>query len=382
MDVRFPSLKYNTHRRFCYVQFLSSAAAHSATELNGKKLGEKENLVVKISDPSKKQERSSAVTEGRELHVSNLDWKVTEDDLLELFLAYGNVETARIPTKVDGGSKGFGFVVFSTKSSAEAALAMDQKEFRSRPLRVRLASATGAKRQSTKIVSHIGQSKSPSVEPNGIAGSPPPSSTNASGDKQQRTIGLMNIPDTVNDARIQAIAEPYGQIIKVILRPDHQGAIVEYADIHAAGKASLSLEGHEIAPGRPIHVGTVPEMLNQTAEHKSDRIQIGKQREKSNLMTQPSVAIRRPGQPGNAGRGRRGGLGMKRAPPKSGESSSVQSNDKGNNRDVQEGVGAGEQSHHNNDTKVNDKTAGKSNDDFRAMLGQSKEEANKEIKGS
>jgi hypothetical protein len=115
VDVRFPSLKYNTHRRFCYVQFGSAGEARAAAKLDGTKVGDDLHLVAKISDPSKKQERHGAVHEGREIHVSNLDWKATEDDLKELFSKYGQVEVARIPTKVDGGSKGFGFVAFSTK---------------------------------------------------------------------------------------------------------------------------------------------------------------------------------------------------------------------------------------------------------------------------
>lgn len=72
-------------------------------------------LVVKISDPTKRQERTGPTEEGREIHVSNLDWKATEDDLVELFAAYGQVEAARIPRKANGASKGFGFVVFQTK---------------------------------------------------------------------------------------------------------------------------------------------------------------------------------------------------------------------------------------------------------------------------
>lgn len=72
---------------------------------------------MKISDPSKRQERSGPAEEGREIHISNLDWKATEEDLVELFTAYGNVESARIPRKANGGSKGFAFVAFSTKVS-------------------------------------------------------------------------------------------------------------------------------------------------------------------------------------------------------------------------------------------------------------------------
>lgn len=117
IDVRFPSLKYNTHRRFCYVQFRTAQEAEAATTLDNSAVGENLHLVVKISDPTKKQERHGPVYEGREIHVSNLDWKATENDLKDLFSQYGKVEVARIPTKVSGGSKGFGFVVFSSKVS-------------------------------------------------------------------------------------------------------------------------------------------------------------------------------------------------------------------------------------------------------------------------
>lgn len=117
VDVRMPSLKYNTHRRFCYVQFRSPSSAYEATQLNDSLVGETLHLIVKISDPSKREARTGPVHEGREIHVSNIDWKATEDDLNELFLAYGKVESVRLPTKVGGGIKGFGFVVFASKVS-------------------------------------------------------------------------------------------------------------------------------------------------------------------------------------------------------------------------------------------------------------------------
>lgn len=168
---------------------------------------------------------------------------------------------------------------------------MHQQEFRSRPLQVRLATSQGAKRTATNIVSRV--ARSPSV--NGAT--EPPEVEMPTGERAARTLGLMNVPDTVNDARIRALTEPYGRLIKVILRPDHQGAIVEYADVNEAGKASLELGGQEIAPGRRIQVGTVPEMLRQRAERKGATLQ--------------PTTVRRPQQPG---RGRRGGLGVKRGP--------------------------------------------------------------------
>ncbi|KAG2417311.1 hypothetical protein HFD88_008530 [Aspergillus terreus] len=359
IDIRFPSLKYNTHRRFCYVQFKTGEAAQNATKLDGTVVGNNLHLVAKISDPSRKQDRHGPMYEGREIHVSNVDWKASEDDLKELFSKYGHVELVRIPRKVDGGSKGFGYVVFSTKEEAQAALALHEHEFRSRPLHVKVSAPQGAKRSATTIVSQVGKSMSPSGDVNGIKES---GETDASArERTARTLALMNVPDTVNDARIRSLVEPYGQLIKVVLRPDHQGAIVEFADVHAAGKASLELSGQEIAPGRPLRVGTVPEMLKQSAEKKSGPgPQANKSKEKTGGFLAPSGPIKRPTQPGSYG-GRRGGLGVKRAKALTGAPGEHNGDKKGMTTTTT--------------TMTSDSAASaegekpqKSNDDFRAMI--------------
>lgn len=232
---------------------------------------------------------------------------------------------------------------------------MNQQDFRSRPLRVDISSNDKAKRKATTIVSRPGpgHSKSPSLEPNGTAGSPSAVSTSSAdrtvSDFKARSLGLMNVPDTVNDSRIRAIAETYGPLVKVVLRPDHQGAIVEFQNVNDVGKASLGLEGHEITPGRKLRVGTVLEMLKQTAEKKADRNQPApskKEGDKS-LTLQSSGPIKRPNQPGTRG-GRRGGLGMKR------------------------GLGFGSSKPPDNvkpdEGSHQEQAKAKSNDDFRAML--------------
>ena len=117
IDVRFPSLKKNTHRRFCYVQFKTTNEAKAATDLDGKTLSEKLKLVVRISDPERRQDRSGAIYEGRELHVGNIHWDLNENDISEAFHQYGKVERIRIPKSTEGKSKGFAFIVFSTKAS-------------------------------------------------------------------------------------------------------------------------------------------------------------------------------------------------------------------------------------------------------------------------
>ncbi|KAK1147318.1 Splicing factor [Aspergillus melleus] len=354
IDIRFPSLKYNTHRRFCYVQFRESDQAYRATRLDGTTVGKNLQLVAKISDPSRKQDRSGPMYEGREVHVSNVDWKASEGDLKELFSKYGTVELVRIPRKVDGGSKGFGYVIFSSQEEAGAALAVDQQEFRSRPLHVKLSAPQGAKRSATTIVSHVGKSQSPAAtEANGTK-QESGDGDGPSGERAARTLGLMNVPDTVNDARIRSLAEPYGTLVKIILRPDHQGAIVEFADVHHAGKASLELEGREIAPGRKLHVGTVAEMLRQSAEKKHSGAPSSQPKgNKPQGFLQASGPVRRPPQPGARG-GKRGGLGVKRGEKMTTTTTTTMTTDSASPAPGQS-------------TK-------KSNDDFRAMIQRSQAE--------
>ncbi|KAK2847639.1 hypothetical protein FQN49_005692 [Arthroderma sp. PD_2] len=376
-EVRFPSLKFNTHRRFCYLQFTSSSSAYAATELNDKDMGDDLKLVVKISDPTQRQARSGAFEEGREIYVCNIPYKTTEGDLVELFTAYGNVESARIPTKVNGGIRGFAFVAFTTKEQANAALAMHEKTYKGRELSVRPSSNSGAKRLQTTVVSRS-ESPATNMERNGTsAASTPPGSLpdghETKSNRHLRTLGLMNIPDTVNDTRIRALTEPHGALVKIVLRPDHQGAIVEFVDTHGAGKASLALEGYEITPGRFIHIGSVKDMLQQKPEHKIDRIPVGKEKGKvsnaatagsgtgGRMMQQASAPIRRPNQSSG---GRRGGLGVKRG------GSAIPSRDKpastSNHHDDTDG-----QNQNQNQSEPTT-TRNKTNDDFRAMLSQPK----------
>ncbi len=115
VDIRFPSLKYNTHRRFCYVQFKRASEAQEATQLDGVSVGDDLQLLAKISDPGQKQGRQGAIYEGRELFLANLDWQATQGEVKRAFSKYGNVEGVRLPKKINGTSKGIGFVVFSNK---------------------------------------------------------------------------------------------------------------------------------------------------------------------------------------------------------------------------------------------------------------------------
>jgi hypothetical protein len=179
---------------------------------------------------------------------------------------------------------------------------LDQAEFQSRQLRVEI-SANPAKRQAATTVNR-------SATPEQVQRSDQASRTSTGPGWEgiaARTVVLLKVPDTVNVARIKELMEPYGDLVQVALRPDHQGAVVEYKDVHAAGKAALGVEGHEIAPGRKLQVGTFDELKYEKSEVRSEGPQ----------LAQPAAPIRRPAQRG----GRRGGLGIKRGPAPAGSGS-------------------------------------------------------------
>ena len=248
---------------------------------------------------------------------------------------------------------------------------MDKKKLKNRPLAVSISAPNLVKRQATAVLkppirsshspslSHLAPSENGLISPDNASSSRPPSPANAiikpsSSEIQSRTIALLHVPDTVNDTRIRVLAEPYGSLTKVVLRPDHQGAIIEFSDIASAGKAALSLEGYEISPGRKLSVGSVPDMLKLKEEIKSNRVNGASSSKKLVYGTLPQTGpIKRPVKQGIR-TGRRGGLGVRKGPVGLGE---------GKVADVtpEEEYGVS-----NSHEELRDK--GKSNDDFRAML--------------
>lgn len=72
------------------------------------------------------------------IYVGNLSYGVSDDQLREVFEAYGTVSSAKvISDKYSGRSKGFGFVEMDNKAEAEAAIEqLDGAEIDGRPVKV------------------------------------------------------------------------------------------------------------------------------------------------------------------------------------------------------------------------------------------------------
>lgn len=302
-SIRFPSLKYNTMRRFCYLTFRDRASAAAAIKLDGKSLdGGKFKLSAKLSDPGMKQQRHGAQAEAREVHVSYVPRNTTDEDIRGLFAKTGKVLSVRIPRDMAGRTKGQAFIVMETKEEAQEAIkALDKVVFENHALKVELSKPLNQK--TTATIHGTGSAGSPEVE-SPAAGSPAPTSAPsnpAPAEISARTIAVLGIPDTMNDARVRAILKPIGSIVKLVLHPQHGGAVVEFADAATAGKAALMVDNLEVDAGKKLRVGTIPELFRTEGETRVDRIDQpapqGETKEKKKLspaeLMPPPPAIRR-----------------------------------------------------------------------------------------
>ncbi|MGC9452358.1 MAG: RNA recognition motif domain-containing protein [Oceanipulchritudo sp.] len=76
-----------------------------------------------------------------DIYVGNLAYSVRDDELNEVFAAYGEVESARVLLDRESGrSRGFGFVKMPNNEEGQSAIeALDGSDMQGRPLRVREA---------------------------------------------------------------------------------------------------------------------------------------------------------------------------------------------------------------------------------------------------
>jgi RNA recognition motif-containing protein len=70
------------------------------------------------------------------IYVGNLSWSMTDEDLSSLFTQYGSVTSAKIlKDKMNGRSKGFGFVEMEDDEAAKTAIAnLNETEIQGRKL--------------------------------------------------------------------------------------------------------------------------------------------------------------------------------------------------------------------------------------------------------
>lgn len=138
-------------------------AATAVKELNGKEINEKTIFVgraqkkaerqknLRIEHEKKKQQQGR----GNNLYIKFLDDAVNDEMLKTEFSKYGEVQSAKVETKIARGednidkevSAGFGFVSYKDPNSARLALDMNGKVFFGKPLYVTYAQPKGTRKQ-------------------------------------------------------------------------------------------------------------------------------------------------------------------------------------------------------------------------------------------
>lgn len=312
LSIRWPSVKYRTSRRFVYITFRTLRGAEAAVQLNGLSLGDIYKLYVAYSNPNIKKDREGATAESREIHVTNLDTSLNEEDVKKTFSKYGTVQKVNILKKLSGKSKGAAFIVFETKEEASAALELDKTKLKSSVLSVEISKernfkpiATIVNKDSKAIGIDNDTMKSPQTDLENFNTILAESKAPTSSEIAKRTITLLNIPDTINDARIRLLCSSFGEITRLVLRPDHQGAIIEFSNSISAGKSILGLENYEILPGQRLKTGTLKDLF---ADKNTDKTKFGQSKKLPTRLMQPAASIRRPTAPGSVKQGKKKAL--------------------------------------------------------------------------
>ncbi len=121
--VRWPSKRFVSTRRFCYVQYTTpSAAAAAVAALDKTEVAEGRKLNVALSDPSRRKQRTDAQENAKELFVSGFPRNITEEDFKRFFEEFGTITGVRLLRNAEGGLRGIGFVDFDKTLDAHRAM--------------------------------------------------------------------------------------------------------------------------------------------------------------------------------------------------------------------------------------------------------------------
>ncbi|KAK4054023.1 Splicing factor [Microbotryomycetes sp. JL221] len=283
-DTRWPSKRFKSTRRFCYIQYTSPEQAQAALSLHNSEL-EGHKISVLISDPTRKKERTDVGANDKELYIAGLAKSTKEDDLRALFGEYGQLKGVRVPVDDKGLSKGFAFIEYDDEASAQAALALNNHELKKRHISVTIAQAR-ARGTQPNAFDKPKESKSSLIE---------------------RSIRVKGLPADTEEAIIQQEIEKLVPNVKQILfEQGSSEAVVELENAADAGKLLI------LASTTAIKINDV--VVELSAQGRQPRIGVDGRTQSRNVNSSGGAggASDAPLMPRQAQRGRgRLGLGMR-----------------------------------------------------------------------
>ncbi|KAK0449212.1 hypothetical protein EV421DRAFT_1780622 [Armillaria borealis] len=225
-DVRWPSKKFKSTRRFCYVQYTSPTGAQAALSLHGKEFEPHQSLSVLISNPERKKDRSDRDADNKEIYVAGLNKMTSSDDLRKLFEQHGEVKDVRMATDQSGQCKGYAFIEYKAAEHAAAALQLNNFELKKRHIAVTMSDPRAKARQRNK----------PDADTD--------SGLKRRADVRSRSVRIHNLPQNTEtqEGLLQQTIEKIVAVVRVEILGDTREAVVELATAADAGKLLLRPE--------------------------------------------------------------------------------------------------------------------------------------------
>ncbi|QLL34702.1 hypothetical protein HG536_0H00770 [Torulaspora globosa] len=255
LSVRLPSLRYDSNRRFAYVDVSSTTEVVTAVEeLNGRVI-ERYRLVVKKSNPLEKAQRTDyGAAERREVMVRQLSkQQLTEQYLRQHFSECGPVESVVVPANQIESSEGYAFITFQDQSAAKAAVQVEKLD--GKQVQVILADKKAfIERQKVKRIM-------------------------TSRLTDDRIIALYPLSDKTSKSQIEAllldkVIATRDAINEILLVTDRQAAFVSFKEPQVAAKCIISLNGVEFQR-QILHCGTVSDLRHPKVDKTQNRPSLG-----------------------------------------------------------------------------------------------------------
>ena len=166
----------------------------------------------------------------RNLLIKNLDIKMSQCEFYNIFLKYGDISSGKIEYDKNGISKGFGYIYYYDKESAEKAKnELNNKEFYGKKIQIVNLIPTKSKKFNNNV-----------------------------------TIFILNLPSNVNKEEIKSIFGKYGKIIDISLT-DKGYAFIKYNSIEEATACIYDIKNH------PICFSGLSNLVVKLAKTKEER---------------------------------------------------------------------------------------------------------------
>ncbi|KAL6300569.1 hypothetical protein BKA93DRAFT_740255 [Sparassis latifolia] len=234
--------EHGRSKGYGFVHYETAEAAETAIKaVNGMLLNDKK---VYVGHHISRKERQSKIEEMKaqftNIYVKNIDPEATEEEFNELFSQFGHVTSAVVQVDDEGKSRGFGFVNFENHEDAQKAVeTLHDSEFKSRKLFVTRAQKKAEREEELRKSYEMAKMEKMSKY-------------------QGVNLYIKNLEDDIDDDRLRAEFEPFGNITSAKVMRDEKNSskgfgFVCFSSPDEATKAVAEMNNKMIG-SKPLYV--------------------------------------------------------------------------------------------------------------------------------